>query len=304
MPNHYWLSEFAAGALIALILILCTLAVQSSHHEIASPDGTVPAQSEIYQVDPVEAQSSQHQDLQAQQDMAWSARIAWAIAAIVAIISLFGVIYVKKTLDATVGMLREAQTTTQISQKQLVASQRPWLKIGMKMADGLSFRDGAMETSVLFTIKNVGNYPAKNIWLDATINVHQFGSGESAEAYLNRVIENSRIKRPIPMGKFLLPGEEYSAIYNFNIPKDAMDKATHEVDFVFPKIAGCVRYDFDTSTIGHHSAFVRELFRRDRPRPIATEKNRAADVIFPDEGKIEQADLVIRDGFHSGDYAN
>jgi hypothetical protein len=67
---------------------------------------------------PQSREGDENQDLQAQQDMARSARISWVVGLISAGITLLGVIYVKQTLVATVGMLDEARETTKISQKQ------------------------------------------------------------------------------------------------------------------------------------------------------------------------------------------
>jgi hypothetical protein len=257
-------------------------------------------------------------DLAAQQSMANSTRWAVYAAWVSALVTIAGVILVAMTLHYTANALDEAKTATKVAQigaeeaiktneitrQQLIASQRPWIKVTMQMADGMSFEDGALKTSVLFKMQNIGNYPAKNIWLDAAINIHKFGSGERPEIYLSRLIEDSKIKRPMPMGRFLFPNDEYSIRFIYTVSSEEMSAAKERMNFIFPVIVGCVRYDFDNSPIGHHSAFVREIFRKDTPRPITREQNRAPDVIFPDEGKIELADLVIRDSFNSANYAN
>jgi hypothetical protein len=92
--------------------------------------------------------------------------------------------------------------------------------------------------------------------------------------------------------------------FEYEVDKDKLIKAMDFGNAIIPIIVGCVRYDFDTSPAGHCTAFVRELFRKDDPSRKSREKNRAVDVIFPDEGKIEGVYLEIRNGFGSRDYGN
>jgi hypothetical protein len=162
-----------------------------------------------------------------------------------------------------------------------------------------------MQIAIRYTIKNVGNYPASNIWIDADVNITSFGTGEHYFPYFQNLIKKSETKKPVPAGRFLFPKEEFSITYKHDKAAAVLTKAMTHVDGIIPIIVGCVRYDFGTSPDGHHTAFVRELVRTN-PSRTTVEKGRNTSIVFPDEGKIETRDLAIRgqDSFISMDDAN
>jgi hypothetical protein len=125
---------------------------------------------------------AKNEDLQAQQSMAHSAIIAWVISLGGAALTVVGIVYVKRTLDATVGMLNETRKTTKAAidsaetAQQVLKAERAWITLvkmdhalhtnpivgGIRYPEGIGF----------FTIwTNSGRSPALQVGVSVDVRV-------------------------------------------------------------------------------------------------------------------------------------
>lgn len=264
----------------------------------------------------------EEEDLRAQRDMSrwafWSLIASW----VATVGSGIGIFLVWQTLrqnrgateaaNAAVGIaqqsLEETRKTTQITQKQLIAAQRPWLKVQIVIDSPLVHADdGTVSLSILFIVQNIGNYPAKDVWLNPKMSIPAFNAPEMmSNIHLASVVQETRESgdRFSSFGHFIFPGDPISMRWIFKIGKDEIKAATQMVQFATPVLAGSISYRFDTSEEMHQTAFVRHICRTDRDRPEAKAANRAQDAIFMDEGNIAKEDLTFRPAFTTSDYAD
>jgi hypothetical protein len=203
------------------------------------------------------------QDLEAQQDMAWSARISWLVALIGVGITLLGVIYVRQTLVATVGMLDEARKTTEISQKQLIASQRPWLKIEPSLVGNFDSNDTEITLRVLVKVRNIGNHPARNIGVSPRLTILTAVSWKVGAFPLIEELQTSMGRAGLfvnkDMGGFLLPGDDYSDEFQVLIRHEKIREAATYLPNIPLHLICCVRYTSDLTMAEHRSGILREI---------------------------------------------
>lgn len=281
-------------AMFSITLAVCIAAGAFAEFVVSanpSGDAEVPAQSQREQ-----------KDLPAQQRVDWDARIAWIVSAIGVGITVVGVRYVKSTLDATVGMLKEAQKTTEISQRQLIASQRPWLKVTAEISDDLKHTATGVRVQITVTVKNIGNYPASDIMFLPSIELMR-GSFDPIQAYMEQQLSDA-IKRPrFTFSEFLFPSDELSHNWGINLSATQVEEAKEFNSLLYMCFICCVSYASDISPARHRTAFVREIMKRppiDRSSPLQA----ALLVISIEDGDIPQQALLMRKSPMAADFAD
>ena len=161
--NAHWL----AGSFFLLVLCvvgyftLLNTGYNEGYKDAQTASGSAEANYELYercfrisireevincletQIKPSRADERAEEDLQAQRNMAfWAAFVGVLTTGIGVLSILVGVVglrLVRDTLQANVGMHAEAIKQSKISQQQLIASQRPWLKVSCSISGPLQF---------------------------------------------------------------------------------------------------------------------------------------------------------------------
>lgn len=267
---------------------------QGAHRDVVNASQSQPANPQAER-----DERREQDDLKAQQSMASSAKIAWIVALISAGITLLGVIYVKRTLDATVGMLEQAQETTRISQKQLMASQRPWLRVEIDIGGPLSNTENQTTVTVNIIVTNIGNSPAKEVSPNVGIYIaalpQRIGYGHPPAVDLSdeRVCRQLFPPKPGRDHAILFPNDKIGFTHTFFNSRLVVDVPKESRLHMFAY--GSAAYKFDTSGGIHRTAVIREIQRKVL---TLTRQN-----IF-DDGEISAVEMEMDRNFYCDDFAN
>ncbi len=157
--------------------------------------------------------------------------IANATAALAAI-TLFLAFYTARLWKATVELGRDAKNTSERQSREMqesiavarqsadaaeqaikatrdayIASERPWVSVNATINSDLVRKDNGIEFAVLFTVKNYGNSPAIDVWVDYEVVALRI-----AQDQFGGVRERIEARRKIPgitsNGIQLFPSEE------------------------------------------------------------------------------------------------
>lgn len=210
----------------------------------------------------------QQKDLEAQTSMA---RWAWwtMVASFVSVFTAgIGVILVLRTLREQRRATDAAVEATAISQKQLIASQRAWIKADVRVVEDITIRDDQVRMKFLFVLKNVGNYPASDVLVDAKLsNLIQDGgkpgfSGTDPKPIMEAMIHDAILRPSIEFSDFLFPIDEGPRIVELSLKKPP------SADFfggksIWPHLICCISYKSSPHNQTHVMAFVREIRKID-----------------------------------------
>jgi hypothetical protein len=180
---------------------------------------------------------------------------------------LFGVFY---TLVQTQKNLRVAERTIEITERGLVASQRPWLSAGVEIASALVFTEKEGRLTFHFPMKNFGQSPAINVEIKMEIVFYEHLAWEA----MDRVTEDARRRKTYKqIGFKIFPGETFTARTNALIKRSGIDAAAAKMgfpdwkDFINPVIVGCAVYNSTFNDENHVTQFVGHFGLRDLTNP-------------------------------------
>lgn len=127
-------------------------------------------------VEASQEQASTEQDLSAQQRAATSALASAVVAALTLVISIVGVWYVKRTLDATLEAVQDTGKATiamndaneiankaiSLQRQNTIVDQRPWLSVEVNKIYDIFFDNdvGSLRLAYILIVKNSGKTPA------------------------------------------------------------------------------------------------------------------------------------------------
>lgn len=159
-------------------------------------------------------------DLAAQQEMAFYTPWMMASSIIAAFAAVVGVIYVAGSLREMQTTNEEMARTNEIAHRQLLAGQRPWLKIEVEVKSELSLSAEEYRVSCRAHVVNVGNSPAFGYGL---VFVPKYFPQRDAPTsdLLFETAENAKTKHAVnnALSAAIFPGEE---------------SGWHEIGFRFP----------------------------------------------------------------------
>jgi hypothetical protein len=206
----------------------------------------------------------------------------------------------------THNMWQEMQTQTGISQqtlrtgqRQLEATERPWLKISFAVqrlaskGNGIDFNtDGSLQLSLLAIITNTGH----SVATDVVVPMKAFLAYDTDTIFKKPLRVQSEMCDKVastPLGKpdesqmavTIFPGDtDNSTGHGVGIDKAEIDAAPNAAPRapgpkrLYPIIVGCVDYQYGTSEKHHQTRFILDIQRVDRtvPKgiyPVTTIKN-------------------------------
>lgn len=211
-------------------------------------------------------------DLAAQQSMANSTRWAVYAAWVSALVTIAGVILVAMTLHYTANTLDEAKTATNVAQigaeearktneitrQQLIASQRPWIKVTAKINSGLWHTETEVRLKILFTVQNIGNHPASDIWIDATLARLEY-EFTPIQSRLDEMIAEALSRPRVPFASFLFPTEVFTAEHEIGVSKQDLPEEFGGMLQI--QMLCCVSYMSGTSPTRHRTILARDIKR-------------------------------------------
>jgi hypothetical protein len=191
-----------------------------------------------------------------------------------------------------------ATAANALNRDNFVITHRPWLSVTATPAAPIRFDASGMHVAITFFIRNVGNSPATNVWINLEIVTANVGVGDDLYSPVDRqqALINQTNARPLSTaGTIIFPNDEPHVVtWTISVDRARLDQITKKVDFVVASIVGAVDYGFVFDPAHHHTGFIFDLARSDRSRSISTLKKRAPEAIFPDEGDIPVEDVRFR----------
>jgi len=195
----------------------------------------------------------------------------------------------KQQKDTMDNSFHEVQTQAEIMQKQLEATDRAWVKVQPVVDSPISFnKDGALQLSLRFDLKNVGHSVATNVAIRAGMLALKYNPSQSEMKTMNPFQE------PIDRQKTLCAKSDP---YGFTLtlyPDDpirswgvgiGLSRAEMEARFVSPPppsprplppspgervspmLFGCIDYQLSTLPKHHQTGFIYDINRIDPKYP-------------------------------------
>ncbi len=170
-----------------------------------------------------------------------------------------------------------AKQSANVAEKTLVATQRPWVSVEMKIISPLTYdAEGNAQITIGFMLKNIGNSPA--VELDLIAELHPiFGDAVAKKQKLCDAVRKSHPldSRVSEWGLVLFPQQSmpfgqalsvsHKEIEEFNLAQAGDSPIWPKDRLIWPaKIIGCVNYKF-TFTDGYHQTGFVGLLHRPSP---------------------------------------
>jgi hypothetical protein len=264
-----------------------------------------------------EAQRAEY-NLEAQRNMADWAWYAVLISGLLLAITTTGVWLVKRTLDATHAMLREASVTTQashvgavatqkaaeaaieanrVARDAFIADQRPWVSVDCSLIAPITWGENGGSFSFKFSLKNTGRTPALNT--EVHLRVYSpYGETSYTEDQI-KLADEIR-KRKTVMGTTVFPGGTITQRLSTSIGNSEIERIRQwwrekhglNYDWLHPVVIGCVNYRSVFGGPGHQTGFIYHIFR--------TVPKDDALLIAPSVGEIPLEHLALRRWMQDG----
>lgn len=170
-----------------------------------------------------------------------------------------------------------AKQSADVAEKTLVATNRPWISVGISIGSDLTYdTQGDARVVINFVLKNVGNSPAANVQILSEIPV-VFGDARPFQ----KAISDREKLRPAGLGNLgvtLFPGETQTHARNLPISRVSIEEFRRnmiadngwpeDMPMAFlPTLVGCVDYKFTFAEGHHQTGFILELRKRDVANP-------------------------------------
>jgi hypothetical protein len=201
-------------------------------------------------------------------------------------------------------VITEARRAAEAAENIFVATQRPWVKVSIDVAGPLVYDETGANVAFRFTLENIGNSPARNVWVEARLIAQGIGVTDEplsdARHIQRQLIAELKGRGPSPYGFVLFPKDVAAQDIPFTIPQDELTRITQRVDFMHIQLVGAVDYCSGFSAEPHQTGFVVEVGRR----------NGAADGAMPpapiyiNEQDVAAEDLRLFRSMIHGSYAD
>jgi hypothetical protein len=233
----------------------------------------------------------------------------WLVIAtiVLGIIAYVQIDFLRRAEDISTQTAKAAKDSADIAKDALVAANRPWIQVQAQVGGPIFYNVNGVNITINYHLKNIGHSPATNVFVDAHIFAPAIGvdgGSFNARDELDRIIAATNARPQMPLGFPLFPDEFAIQAVTVSINADELKRITQKVEFILPSVIGAVTYRMGFDNKVHHTGFIIEVRRSDRPRPESTAKNRAPQTIFPDDGDIPADDVRLIRSFFEGGYAD
>lgn len=203
----------------------------------------------------------------------WAIAMFFATAFGVAVTTV-GVVYVRRTLDATLAaveqtriaaeaasdsniaanaMAQAAKEANDITREAFITEARPWLIITVSAID-LEITEDMIKATIKSVIKNTGKMPAKRVttWLEPT------SRGDAAIAKVASAVWAEQLQLAVREragpSQIIAPTEEAERIYQVSCPIEFRRNRNESERVVLPGIIVSAVYTFDEPEAGYHQS--------------------------------------------------
>lgn len=215
------------------------------------------------------------------------AKILNWITAVGTIAGLFGLYIIYQTLQATWVASNAAAKASDVAEKTLVASQRPWVSFDVEIAGPLMIEKNGFGLPLKITVKNVGHSPAVGVLPYPVIFVKERQPMDVLEVQKRRcsTVRHPPTRPNRSFGYTLFPGGV--GITERNTPSNTREELESVLPAISPMIVVCADYQFTFTTGSHQTMTMYSLIRFDPLHPGQ------GFAINPREGLVPAASLRL-----------
>jgi hypothetical protein len=275
---------------------------QNTQEQTPSPAPVISAELQFPERIERNNQSNSDREYRIQKWLAFGTWLAFVAAAIYAGISKYQLGELKRQADS-------ASAQIGIMQKQLEATDRPWLKVDApQLALPLTFdADGVMHAHFSITVSNVGKSAATNVMLIAGIVIPKQGAELFTEpAKMQK--EACDALQSSALAATIFPNDSKSPNIDINVPRSTVDERAIEQQpgpgkLLLPMVLyGCVDYHI-SSLAGHHQTGFAYMFGKRPETPENSPSWNLLGMIFVGRS-LPVKDAAFKRWPLHGDYAN
>jgi hypothetical protein len=201
-------------------------------------------------------------------------------------------------------VIAEARRAADAAENIFVATQRPWVKVSIDVAGPLVYDETGANFTFRFTLENIGNSPARNVWVEARLIAQGIGVADEplsdARHIQKQLVAELKGRGPSPYGFVLFPKDVAAQDIPFNIPQDELTRITQRVDFMHIQLLGAVDYCSGFSAESHQTGFIVEVGGHNGVDNAAT----SPAPIYINEQDVAAEDLRLHRSMTHGSYAD
>lgn len=221
------------------------------------------------------------------------AALAALIAAIQAGLFVWQLRHMKTANETAATTAKAALKSVGLTEKQFIASHRPWIKVGIKLTGDL-MRDtlGGWKIEVSFKMKNVGSTVAQNVYPNPWIYAGEGFVDEIKNFQLKLAAEFKPVVDTNTAGYTIFPGQSFTVPVVVHVTKaDAEDPILTHAEMGFgdclPKlfIVGSAHYKSTIGELPHRTGFIRSLGYIDATKDKV--------VLIPKQDNVSRDRLVL-----------
>jgi hypothetical protein len=202
----------------------------------------------------------------------------------------------------------EARRAADAAENIFVATQRPWVKVSIDVGSPLVYDENGANLAFRFTLENIGNSPARNVWVEARLIAQGIGVADEplsdARHIQRQLVAELKGRGPSPYGFVLFPKDVAAQDIPFNIPQDELTRITQRVDFMRIQLVGAVDYCSGLSAESHQTGFVVEVGRHNGVEAESTVMTTSPAPIYINERDVAAEDLRLHRSMVHGSYAD
>jgi hypothetical protein len=214
------------------------------------------------------------EDLRAQWAMAVSARRLVDLTCYQIWLALVGTVLLGGTLLYSARATKAAADAVGVSERQIEASERPWVSDDISLTSALKFDADGGRVSVKYVMENTGKTPANNVGVEAKIVPFSTMAIDEIER-VTKAIRERAVRKHSLVGHTLFPGKTFTVTTSTPIERTEMVAEAERMGFpgaanaITPAIVGCAVYRSPFSERYHQTGFIIHLYRRDPAAPNA-----------------------------------
>jgi hypothetical protein len=202
-----------------------------------------------------------------------------------------------------------AKQSAEISEKTLVAANRPWIQLDVQVGGPITYDVNGANFTFRFILKNVGRSPATNVWVNLRVILNYpsddpKAKGLDARQMLLKEISERKKQPPSPFGFAMFPDETIVQEVKTSVSKDELDRATKLIKAIYPTAYGSAEYRIGLDAAPHHTGFIFGVRRNDAPRPFTMQGKKWPAAIWIEEGDVPAGDVRLFRSLIEGGYAD
>jgi hypothetical protein len=280
-----------------------------SQQPVTPPIATIRDSDEVKSSDgrSSESERREKEDLIAQQTMAEAALQMLKLTKRQIGLGVIGAALLIAALIYTARQTRAATEANKLTRDALIASHRAWMKVtAIKIVSPLTWTKGeggdpdVGRITIDFVLRNVGESPAFNVWMDASITAGFFAPDAGHIRYHKMAQEG--LARPVPphWGNTIFPNDMITQQHILQVSKETWTVKTGTRIAQSPVttllLVGCATYGLLVEKERRQTGFAFPIQDRD--------SNRRLRPLGPERGEIPAENLKVIRGFSNDTFAD